>query len=222
MNGVREAGGGARGKDEGLSPGWQAALAEAWEAYLHDSYPIGACVVDADGVVLARGRNRLGEPRRVEGGFIAGHDLAHAEINALLNLAATPYPECHTWTVLTTVEPCPQCAGAIAMSGIRGMAYAAPDPWGGCTRLLTDDPYVSGKRIRVGRAPEDVQRVALRLKAHALWEEERPLGERNVLDSFAAQYPEDVAFAGQLYRSGQLLALRERGAGLEEALAVLA
>ncbi|WP_226342550.1 nucleoside deaminase [Deinococcus sp. AJ005] len=207
---------------ETLSPGWHAALAEAWEAYLHGSYPIGACVVDADGQVIARGRNRLGEPRRVEGDFIAGHDLAHAEINALLNLAATPRPECYDWTVLTTVEPCPQCAGAIAMSGIRGVAYAAPDPWAGCTRLLIDDPYVSRKRMRVGRAPEDVQRVALWLKAHALWEEERPVGERNVLDSFAAQHSEDVAFAGQLYRSGVLLTLRESRASLGEALAVLA
>ena len=108
------------------------------------------------------------------------------------------------------------------MSGLRAVDYAAPDPWGGCTRLLTDDPYVAGKRIRVGRAPEDVQRVALRLKAHALWEEERPVGQRNVLDSFAAQHPEDVTFAEQLYRSGKLLALRGRGASLGEALAVLA
>ncbi|OLV19952.1 nucleoside deaminase [Deinococcus marmoris] len=207
---------------ETLSPGWHAALAEAWEAYLHGSYPIGACVVDADGQVIARGRNRLGEPRGVDGGFIAGHDLAHAEINALLNLAATPRPECYGWTVLTTVEPCPQCAGAIAMSGVRGMDYAAPDPWAGCTRLLTDDPYVSGKQMRVGRAPEDVQRLALRLKAHALWEEERAVGERPVLDSFAAQYSEDVAFAGRLYQSGQLLALRERQGRLQEALELLA
>jgi tRNA(adenine34) deaminase len=205
-----------------LSPGWHAALSEAWEAYLRGSYPIGACVVDADGGVIARGRTRLGEPRRVDGGFIAGHDLAHAEINALLNLAATPRPESYGWTVLTTVEPCPQCAGAIAMSGIRAVAYAAADPWGGCTRLLTDDPYVSGKRIRVGRAPQAVQQWALRLKAHALWEEERPAGERHVLNCFAAQHPEDVAFAGQLYRSGVLLALRECGADLEDALAVLA
>ncbi len=207
---------------EPLSSGWRAALAEAWEAFLHGSYPIGACVVDADGAVIARGRNRLGEPRGVESGFISGHDLAHAEINALLNLAATPRPECRTWTVLTTVEPCPQCAGAIAMSGLRAVEYAAADPWGGCTRLLTDDPYVAGKRIRVGRAPKNVQKMALRLKAHALWEEQRPVGERNVLDSFAAQHPEDVAFAERLYRSGTLMALRERGAGLEEALAVLA
>ncbi len=207
---------------DSLSPGWHAALSEAWEAYLRGSYPIGACVVDADGAVIARGRNRLGEPRRVEGGFIAGHDLAHAEINALLNLAATPRPESYGWTVLTTVEPCPQCAGAIAMSGIRAVAYAAADPWGGCTRLLTDDPYVSSKRIRVGRAPQAVQQWALRLKAHALWEEERPAGERHVLNRFAAHHPEDVAFAEQLYRSGTLMALRERGGSLEDALAVLA
>ncbi|GGO35001.1 tRNA(adenine34) deaminase [Deinococcus humi] len=205
-----------------MSLGWHTALSEAWEAYLRGSYPIGACVVNAEGAVIARGRNRLGEPRSVEGGSIAGHDLAHAEINALLNLAATPRPECRTWTVLTTVEPCPQCAGAIAMSGLRAVEYAAPDPWGGCTRLLTNDPYVSGKRIRVGRAPEDVQRVALRLKAHALWEEERAAGERHVLNSFAAHSPEDVAFAGELYRSGTLTALRGRGAGLVEALAALA
>jgi tRNA(adenine34) deaminase len=195
-------------------PGWQTALSEAWEAYLRGSYPIGACVVDADGVVIARGRNRLGEPRNVAGGFVAGHDLAHAEINALLNLAATPRPECRSWTVLTTVEPCPQCAGAIAMSGLRAVEYAAPDPWGGCTRLLTDDPYVSGKRIRVGRAPADVQRVALRLMLHALLAEGREAGDGAVMDSFDRLHPDDVAFAGQLYRSDVLLILRERGASV--------
>lgn len=203
-----------------LSPGWHAALAEAWEAYLHGSYPIGACVVDASGVVIARGRNRLGEPRSVEGGFIAGHDLAHAEINALLNLASTPRPECYGWTVLTTVEPCPQCAGAIAMSGIRGMAYAAPDPWAGCTRLLTADPYVSGKQMRVGRAPENVQRLALRMALVGFMEEGHDaLGQ--LLRTFH-EHQADLNFASDLHRSGALAALRQREGSLEEALAVLA
>lgn len=137
--------------DAGLSP-WEDALAEAWASYGHGSYPIGAVVVNAQGEVIARGRNRLGEGRAVERGFISGHDLAHAEINALLNLREVPRPEVYGWTVLTTVEPCPQCAGAIAMSGLRAVEYAAPDPWAGCTRLLTDDPYVARKEIRVGRA----------------------------------------------------------------------
>ncbi|MDV6373043.1 nucleoside deaminase [Deinococcus arenicola] len=205
---------------EPLSPGWHAALAEAWEAYLRGSYPIGACVVDANGQVIARGRNRLGEPRNVEGGFIAGHDLAHAEINALLNLTDTPSPECHGWTVLTTVEPCPQCAGAILMSGVRGVDYAAPDPWAGSKRLLTDDPYAVAKGMRVGRAPENVQRLALRLVLTGFLEDglDRMGPFLKTFDGYRA----DVEFAADLHKSGALAALRDREASLDEALELLA
>ncbi|GAA5513857.1 tRNA-specific adenosine deaminase [Deinococcus carri] len=198
---------------------WLAALAQAWEAYLHGSYPIGAVVVDAAGEVIARGRNRLGEARGAEGGVISGHDLAHAEINALLNLAATPRPECYGWTVLTTVEPCPQCAGAIAMSGLRAVEYAAPDPWGGCTRLLTDDPYVSRKGIRVGRAPESVGRAALRLALVGFLEEGYS-GLDRFLQAFH-EYGEDLAAARELHDRGTLRDLRSRGAALAEVLDVL-
>ncbi|MFT2722441.1 nucleoside deaminase [Deinococcus sp. A31D244] len=182
----------------GLSAGWSAALQEAWDAYCAGSYAIGACVIDAQGTVIARGRNRLGEPRGAEGGVISGHDLAHAEINALLDLRDVPRPDCYGWTVLTTVQPCPQCAGAVAMSGLRALEYAAPDPWAGCTRLLTDDPYVSRKGIRVGRAPLDVQRAALRLMLHALLDEGRARGDRSIMDSFDAAHPQDVTFAEAL------------------------
>ncbi|MHA0035077.1 nucleoside deaminase [Deinococcus sp. PESE-38] len=113
-----------------LLPGWLTAMSEAWNGYLYGSYPIGACIVDAGGQIVGRGRNRLGEPRRAHAGVIGGHDLAHAEINALLSVPDMRRPECLSWTVLTTLEPCPQCAGAVAMSGIRGVSYAAPDPWG--------------------------------------------------------------------------------------------
>ncbi|WP_233218660.1 nucleoside deaminase [Deinococcus arcticus] len=220
MKGGQEAGRGAQETDTAHAAGWHAALAEAWTAYLHGSYPIGAVIVDTGGQVLARGRNRLGEERQVDG-VISGHDLAHAEINALLNLPGTPRPECHGWTLLTTVEPCPQCAGAMAMSGLRAVAYAAPDPWGGCTRLLTDDPYVRNKGIRVGRAPQAVQRLALRLMVHAIVEEQP--GKRGaVLRSFAGAHPDDVTVAEALYTTGTLLALRDRRAPLTEALAVLA
>lgn len=205
----------------GSSPGWRAALSEAWDAYVAGSLPIGACVIDEGGVVIARGRNRLGDPRGVAG-VISGSDLAHAEINALLALPETPRPDCYGWTVLTTVQPCPQCAGAIAMIGLRGVAYAAADPWAGCTHLLTDDPYVSRKRIRVERAPADVQRAALRLMLHALLDELQAGGSRNVLDSFDAAHPQDVAFAEALHAAGTLATLRDRRAPLAGALAVLA
>lgn len=206
---------------QALTAGWRAALEEAWEAYLRGSYPIGACVVDADGVVIARGRNRLGEPRGVEGGVISGHDLAHAEINALLNLKDVPRPEVYGWTVLATVQPCPQCAGAIAMSSVRAVEYAAPDPWAGCTRLLTDDPYVARKGIRVGRAPQAVQSAALRLALVGFLEEGHSSLESSLMRSYRQTHPGDVAAALVLYQSGTLAELRRRGRPLEDALALL-
>ncbi|THF71267.1 NUDIX domain-containing protein [Deinococcus sp. Arct2-2] len=194
-------------------------MAEAWAAYCSSSYPIGAVIVDGAGNVIARGRNRLGEARGAEGGQIGGHDLAHAEINALLNLAEKPRPEAYSWTLLTTVEPCPQCAGAIAMSSIRAVQYAAPDPWAGCTRLLTDDPYVAKKGISVGRAPEVVQAAALRLVLVGLLE-----AEHNPFSPFIKTfelYPEDLNAARALHASGAVAALRARAAEVDEVLSVL-
>ena len=140
----------------------------------------------------------------------------------LLALQGTPRPDCYGWTVLTTVQPCLQCAGAIAMSGLRGVAYAAADPWAGCTHLLTDAPYVSRKRIRVERAPADVQRAALRLMLHALLDDLQAGGNRNVLDSFDAAHPQDVIFTEALHTAGTLAALRDQRAPLADALEVLA
>lgn len=191
----REAQGG-RVTDLSRSP-WRTALEEAWTASCEGSLPIGACVADASGQVLARGRNRLGEARGVAG-VISGHDLAHAEINALLTLPAVPRPECRDWTVYTTVEPCPQCAGAVTMSGIRGLSYAAPDPWAGSADLLSEYPYMVSKGMRVGRAPDDVIRVALVLLVHAFIEEQHHTAVDGALHRFTTDYPAETQRAAQL------------------------
>ncbi|MGY2892905.1 nucleoside deaminase [Deinococcus sp. UYEF24] len=203
-----------------LSAPWRAALEEAWTAYTEGSLPIGACVTDASGTVLARGRNRLGEARRVDG-VIGGHDLGHAEINALLALKDTPRPDCYGWTVYTTVEPCPQCAGAVTMSGVRGLSYAAPDPWAGCADLLTTHPYMVRKGMRVGRAPQAVIRASLLLLVHAQLEEGRQPGSDVLVDSFAAEHPVEVEQGVALLKVGTLTRLRSRRAVLDEVLAAL-
>ena len=202
-----------------LSAPWRAALEEAWTAYTENSLPIGASIADEHGTVLTRGRNRLGEGWRVAG-VIGGHDLAHAEINALLALESVPRPECRAWTVYTTVEPCPQCAGAVTMSGIRGLSFAAPDPWAGCADLLTTHPYMIRKGMQVKRAPADVIRASLILMVHALLAEEQPVMSE-IVASFVALHPAEVERAGQLLRAGTVLELRERCAGLDEVLGVL-
>lgn len=45
-----------------LDERWRAVLELAWEAYLAGTIPVGAVVADADGRVVARGRNRIFEP----------------------------------------------------------------------------------------------------------------------------------------------------------------
>jgi len=203
-----------------LAAPWRAALEEAWTAYCEGSYAIGACIADEHGQVLARGRNRLGEARQVSGssetGFIAGHDLGHAEINALLDLQVKRHPECYGWTVYTTVEPCPQCAGAVAMSSIRGLSYAAPDPWAGAADILTGHRYVASKGMRVGRAPQSMQSMALRMVLTCFLESGHH-ASAPFMQSFGA-FAEDMRAAQLLNDLGTLRQLREREAGLDEVL----
>lgn len=138
-----------------LSPGWQAAWAQGWEAYQTGNVPIGAAIVNEAGEVLAVGRNRTQEARRVDG-VISGFDLGHAEVNALLRLPEVTRETGSTLTLLTTLEPCPQCAGTLVMSQVRRLSYAATDPWAGCASLFAENPYMASKRVAVSRGPDGV------------------------------------------------------------------
>jgi tRNA(adenine34) deaminase len=116
-----------------LEPAWPAAFELAWEAFGAGTIPVGAVVTDADGTVLARGRNRITEPS-APAGQIFGSRVAHAEINALVQLGIDRrYVDCTLWT---TLEPCAQCIGAAWLSTIGRVAFAASDVYGGASRLI--------------------------------------------------------------------------------------
>ena len=99
-----------------------AALAEARAAGAAGEVPVGAVVV-RDGVVIARGRNRMRE--RTD-------PTAHAEMLAIRAACAALGSErltgCDLWV---TLEPCPACAGAIAAARLARLYYAASDPKSG-------------------------------------------------------------------------------------------
>ncbi|GAA4020579.1 hypothetical protein GCM10022631_37950 [Deinococcus rubellus] len=135
-----------------LSPGWQVAWTQGWEAYRTGNVPVGGAIVNEAGEVLAAGRNRTREARRVDG-VISGFDLAHAEINALLSLPNVTREEGYALTLLTTLEPCPQCAGTLVMGQVRRLSYAAADPWAGCASLFTENAYMVSKGVKVSRGP---------------------------------------------------------------------
>jgi tRNA(Arg) A34 adenosine deaminase TadA len=67
-------------------------------------------------------------------GQIFGSRVAHAEINALVQLGTERrYFDCTLWT---TLEPCAQCIGAAWLSTIGRVVFAATDVYGGASKLI--------------------------------------------------------------------------------------
>ena len=105
------------------------ALSEAEKALEHDDVPIGAVVVKDEQVIGAGHNERelLQDP------------TAHAEVLALREAAAAV----GSWRILdatlyVTLEPCAMCAGAIVLSRIPRVVYAATDPKAGAAGSVMD------------------------------------------------------------------------------------
>ena len=100
--------------------------------------PVGAIVVDADGVVIGRGRNE----REAH-----GDPTAHAEIVAIREAARAK----GTWrlegcTLAVSLEPCIMCAGALMAARVELVVFGAWDPKAGaCGSVwdLTRDPLAT-------------------------------------------------------------------------------
>lgn len=106
----------------------EVALEEARAAAAEGDVPVGAVLVDARGVELARGRNR----REVD-----ADPTAHAEIVAL-RAAARARGE---WrlvgtTLFVTLEPCAMCAGALVNARVARLVFGCPDPKAGAVETL--------------------------------------------------------------------------------------
>lgn len=103
------------------------ALAEADRAAAYGDVPIGAVLIDAEGRLLAEGRNRreqLGDP------------TAHAELDALRRASQRLGHWRVEGTLYVTLEPCMMCAGALINARVRRVVYGALDPKAGATESL--------------------------------------------------------------------------------------
>ena len=108
----------------------RAALEEAERALATDDVPIGAVVLDADGVVRGRGRN----VREAD-----ADPTGHAEVMALRDAAR----ELGSWhlegcTLVVTLEPCTMCAGAAVLARVDRVVFGAFDPKAGAVGSLWD------------------------------------------------------------------------------------
>ena len=123
------------------------ALREASAAPATGDVPIGAVVVDPEGRIVGRGRNR----READ-----ADPAGHAEILALREAARAA----GTWrldghTLVVTLEPCAMCAGAAVLSRVGRIVFGAFDPKAGAAGSLWDIP----RDPRLNHRPEVVPGV---------------------------------------------------------------
>ena len=197
-----------------LSKEWQTCLRLAWEAYRAGSLPIAAVVTDESGAIVAAGRNRIGDAEQAYP-RISNHPLAHAEMNALLELD-TRHVNLHTCTLYTTTEPCPLCMGAIRMVSIKKFHFASHDPSAGCSGMLEQVPYLKVKNLTcVGplSTPFENALVALQIETHL-----RKGSLSAYLNIWRAVVPVGVAVGERLHETGELQRLAREGARAERML----
>jgi tRNA(adenine34) deaminase len=108
----------------------RAALAAAAGVAGSGDVPIGAVVLDAAGVEIARACNER---------ELTGDPTAHAEVLALRRAAAVV----GSWrlegcTLAVTLEPCTMCAGALVLARVSRVVFGAWDPKAGAVGSLWD------------------------------------------------------------------------------------
>ena len=126
------------------------ALDEARKALDHDDVPIGALVV-VDGTVVASRHNER---------ELTGDPTAHAEVLAIRDAAAAVGSSRLDGAVLvSTLEPCPMCAGAALLARVGRVVFGADDMKAGALGSLYNlgvDPRLNHEfevvpRVRQGR-----------------------------------------------------------------------
>src|SRR5438477_4908611 len=98
------------------------ALTLAESAAAEGEIPVGAVIVDRDGNIIGRGRNRRE----------SGDPLGHAELIAIAEASRT----IGDWrlegtTMVVTLEPCAMCAGALVNARVERLIFGAYDPKAG-------------------------------------------------------------------------------------------
>jgi tRNA(adenine34) deaminase len=192
-----------------LADPWPDVFALMWEAYCAGTIPVGAVVVDGDGGIVSRGRNRIFD--EAEHGHLARTRLAHAEINALVSLSSDRTYEDHT--LYTALEPCHLCLSATFSVRIGTLRYAAADVYGGAVGKLVPGADHALHPVTVdgplGGAAGSL--AELLLVAHFLSRG----GAFRVLDHYRSTKPELVARAARVPAPGDGATLADVVADLE-------
>lgn len=199
-----------------LDPGWQAAFALAWEAYIDGTVPIGAAILDSAGQIVSTGRNRI-YASSAPPPQLYGNRLAHAEINAILRLLENEPADIRACTLYTTMEPCPLCFGAIVMGNLRHFRYAARDRIGGTVAFNGANDFIRSKNIRADGPFDGMEAVQIVWHScFSLLKSSAQTAER-LLSAWTIDCPGGVVLGRSLHASGELAEMSAHQTGVEVA-----
>ncbi|MEG0308754.1 MAG: nucleoside deaminase [Clostridium sp.] len=192
---------------------WQEALSMAWEAYNNGTIPIGCVIVTKYGEVVSRGKNRIFDLESKHP--LAGCNMAHAEMTAMLGLNEDEHPEIKSYILYTTMEPCPMCFGTMVMMSIRNLYFGARDNFAGATSLNDKLDYIAGKDIKIHQGSGEIEIFQLVLQSSYEYERNHPRID-SILSKFAEVNELAVKYAKELNNKAYFINARNDGTSIEE------
>lgn len=182
-----------------LDKAWQEAFRLAWDAYKKGTIPIGSVVVNKEGELISEGQNQIFDLKGKSP--LAGTNMAHAEMNALYGLNEIDHPEIRSYTLYTTMEPCPMCFGTAVMMNIRNIYYAADDGFAGATSLNDKLDYIMRKDIKILKVGGELEAFQLILQSSYEYKRNHPRIE-NILSSWRDVNKLAIDMGKELFESG--------------------
>lgn len=181
---------------ENIGKPWQEAFKLAWEAYERGTIPIGCVIVTKDGKIISKGRNRIFD--KVSKNPLAGCNMAHAEMTAMLGLREWQHPEIKSYILYTTMEPCPMCFGTMVMMNFRSICYGARDSVAGAIVLNDKIDYIKSKKMAIQQGSEEIEIFQLILQSAYELEREHPK-VKDILYKWSTINKDAIEYAKKLY-----------------------
>lgn len=175
---------------------WKESFSLAWKSFKRHTIPIGAVIVDSQGNIIARGRNRIFDKESKHP--LSGTCMAHAEMTAMSTLKEKDHPDIKKYTLYTTMEPCPMCFGAMVMMGIRNLKYAARDGFAGATEINNKMDYIHNKKIEIDMDSSELEVFQICLQTAFEYDRKHKRIE-DILDSWRVYCNDGVTLAKSLF-----------------------
>ncbi|WP_199621289.1 nucleoside deaminase [Paenibacillus alkalitolerans] len=136
------------------------AFEEAEKAKSQGTFSIGAVIVNSQGEIVGRGRNKV---------FSECDTTAHAEVDAIRNASSlmldleTKRFTRNDLTLYTTCEPCPMCSCSILLSfSITRVVWASNDISMGAMRKFKEEPLFIERFAPIAIEAEPVKELKIR------------------------------------------------------------